>query len=134
MSCTDPIADMLTAIRNAIMAAKDQVDVPHSRIKEGIARVLLQEGYVSAVSVLDTKPARTLRIALKYSDDGEPAIHRIQRVSTSGRRVYCGYRELRPVIRGYGIAILSTPAGILSDRECRRRRPRLGGEVLCTVQ
>lgn len=134
MSCTDPIADMLTCIRNAIMAAKDQVDVPHSRIKEGIARVLLQEGYLAGFTVLDTKPARTLRLTLKYGDNGEPAIHAIDRISTSGRRIYRGCRELKPVIRGYGIAILSTPAGILSDRECRRRRPRLGGEVLCTVK
>lgn len=132
MSCTDPIADMLTVIRNGILAAKGQVDVPYSRIKQGIAKVLASEGFVADVAVLDTKPARTLRIKLKYGSDGEPAIHAIDRVSTGGRRVYAGRSELKPVIRGFGIAVVSTSQGILSDRDCRKRK--LGGEVLCSVQ
>jgi len=132
MSCTDPIADMLTVIRNGILAAKGQVDVPYSRIKEGIAKVLNAEGFVTDISVLDTKPARTLRIKLKYGSDGEPAIHAIDRISTGGRRVYSGRSELKPIIRGFGIAVISTSQGILSDRDCRKRK--LGGEVLCSVQ
>jgi small subunit ribosomal protein S8 len=132
MSCTDPIADMLTVIRNGILAAKSNVNVPYSLIKEGIAKVLAAEGFVSSISVLDTKPSRTLRIALKYGAGGEPAIHAIDRVSTGGRRVYAGRSELKPVIRGFGIAVISTSQGILSDRDCRKRK--LGGEVLCNVQ
>jgi len=132
MSCNDPIADMLTVIRNGILAAKSQVDVPYSRIKEGIAEVLTAEGFVAKVSVLDTKPARTLRIALKYGQDGEPVIHAIDRVSTGGRRRYAGRSELKPIIRGFGISVVSTSQGILSDRDCRKRK--LGGEVLCSVQ
>jgi small subunit ribosomal protein S8 len=132
MSCTDPIADMLTVIRNGVLAAQSQVDVPYSRIKEGIAKVLKDEGFVGTVSVLDTKPARTLRIALKYGTDGEPAIHSIDRISTGGRRVYVGRTDLKPIIRGFGIAVVSTSAGILSDRDCRKRK--LGGEVLCSVK
>ncbi|MBN8525419.1 MAG: 30S ribosomal protein S8 [Planctomycetes bacterium] len=132
MSCTDPIADMLTVIRNGILAAQGQVDVPYSRIKEGIAKVLNAEGFVGGVSVLDTKPARTLRIALKYGQDGEPAIHHIDRVSTGGRRVYAGRSDIKPVIRGFGISVISTSQGILSDRDCRKRK--LGGEVLCSVK
>jgi len=132
MSCTDPIADMLTVIRNGLLAAKNQVDVPYSRIKEGVATVLKTEGFVNEISILDTKPARTLRIKLKYGTDGEPAIHAIDRVSTGGRRVYAGRSELKPVIRGFGISVVSTSQGILSDRDCRKRK--LGGELICTVQ
>ncbi|HAT11432.1 MAG TPA: 30S ribosomal protein S8 [Planctomycetes bacterium] len=132
MSCTDPIADMLTVIRNGLLAAKGQVDVPYSRIKEGVAKVLKAEGFVSDISVLDTKPARTLRVVLKYGQDGEPAIHAIDRISTSGRRIYAGRSDLKPIIRGFGISVVSTSQGILSDRDCRKRK--LGGEVLCSVK
>lgn len=132
MSCTDPIADMLTVIRNGLLAAKARVDLPHSLIKEGIAKVLKTEGFIGEVSILDTKPARTLRIALKYGQDGEPVIHEINRISKGGRRVYAGRGELKPIIRGFGISVLSTSQGILSDRDCRKRK--LGGEVLCIVK
>ncbi len=132
MSCTDPIADMLTVIRNGLLAAKSSVNVPYSQIKESVAKVLNAEGFVGGVTVLDTKPARTLRISLKYGSDGEPAIHAIDRVSKGGRRVYAGRSELKPIIRGFGISIVSTSQGILSDRDCRKRK--LGGEVLCNVQ
>jgi small subunit ribosomal protein S8 len=131
MSCTDPIADMLTAIRNAVAANKDRVDVPWSQVKLGIAQVLKDEGYVNQIETLDTKPAKTLRIALRYGTDGEPAIHAIVRISTPGRRQYRARTELRPVIRGLGISVLTTSQGILSDRICRAKR--IGGEVLCTV-
>ena len=132
MSCTDPIADMLTIIRNGLLAAKNTVNVPYSHIKESVAKVLNAEGFVGAISILDTKPARTLKITLKYGQDGEPAIHAIDRISKGGRRVYAGRSELKPIIRGFGISIVSTSQGILSDRDCRKRK--LGGEVLCSVQ
>ena len=132
MSCTDPIADMLTVIRNGILANKEQVTVPFSKVKEGICAVLLSEGYIRRFNVLDTKPAKTLTIALKYAETGEPVIHQIDRVSTSGRRVYSGRKDLKPIIRGFGISVVSTSSGILSDRDCRKRK--LGGEVICVVQ
>ena len=132
MSCTDPIADMLTVIRNGIAAQKQSVSIPFSSIKSGICQVLKDEGYISGFDVLDTKPARKLQIALKYGKGGEPVIHDLVRVSTPGHRQYSGAAELRPVIRGLGITIVSTPKGILSDRVCRQQK--LGGEVLCVVK
>jgi small subunit ribosomal protein S8 len=132
MSCTDPIADMLTVIRNGILAAKSDVEVPHSAIKEGICNVLKTEGFLGNVQILDTKPARTIKIQLKYGQGGEPVIHEITRISTGGRRVYAGRAQLKPVIRGFGLSVVSTSQGILSDRDCRKRN--LGGEVLCTVK
>ncbi len=132
MSCTDPIADMLTVIRNGLSANKKTIKVPFSTIKQGIANVLKDEGYVSAVDVLETKPARTLQVSLKYGPAGEPVIHELNRVSTPGLRQYAGRLELKPIIRGFGISIISTSRGILSDRVCRKQR--LGGEVLCVVK
>ncbi len=132
MSCTDPIADMLTSIRNGLLAAKDNVDVPHSHIKQGICQVLKDEGYITRIDVLETKPAKTLRIGLKYGAGGEPVIHEVARVSTPGLRRYSGRAGLKPVMRGMGISIVSTSQGILSDRACRKRK--LGGEVLCVVK
>lgn len=132
MSCTDPIADMLTVIRNGLAANKKTVKIPFSTIKQGIATVLKDEGYVSSVDVLETKPAKTLVVALKYGPAGEAVIHEINRVSTPGLRQYAGRLELKPIIRGFGISIVSTSKGILSDRACRKQR--LGGEVLCVVK
>ena len=132
MSCTDPIADMLTVIRNGLAANKKSVKIPFSTIKQGIASVLKDEGYVGSVDVLETKPARTLQVALKYGPAGEPVIHEIIRVSTPGLRQYAGRSDLKPIIRGFGISIVSTSKGILSDRACRKQR--LGGEVLCVVK
>lgn len=132
MSCTDPIADMLTIIRNGLLAAKDSVDIRHSNLKHGICQVLKDEGYISRVDVLDTAPSRTIRVGLKYGPGGEPVIHEVTRVSTPGHRRYGGRRDLAPVLRGMGISIVSTSQGILSDRACRKRK--LGGEVLCIVK
>jgi len=132
MSCTDPIADMLTVIRNGIAAQKQSVSIPFSSIKGGICQVLKDEGYISGYDVLDTKPARLLQIGLKYGKGGEPVIHHITRISTPGHRQYTAAAELRPVIRGLGITIVSTPKGILSDRVCRQQK--LGGEVICVVK
>lgn len=132
MSCSDPIADMLTCIRNAVMANKSTVKYPHSNIKEGITKVLLDEGYVTRYDVVDTVPARTIKVQLKYGPDGERVINEIRRISKPGCRVYSGGRSLRPVIDGYGISILSTNKGILSDRVCRTGN--VGGEVICQVK
>jgi len=132
MSCTDPIADMLTIIRNGLMAGKKTVTVIHSRLKIGICQVLKDEGYIERFEQLETQPARTIQIALKYGPRGEGAIHDLVRVSTPGCRVYAGKSELKPIIRGFGISILSTSKGILSDRVCRAQR--IGGEVLCVVK
>jgi small subunit ribosomal protein S8 len=132
MSCTDPIADMLTVIRNGLLANKPSVKVKHSQIKQGICQVLKDEGYITRIDVLDTKPARTLQIGLKYGPGGEAVIHDVTRVSTPGLRRYAGRGELKPILRGMGISILSTSQGILSDRAARKRK--LGGEVICTVQ
>jgi small subunit ribosomal protein S8 len=132
MSCTDPIADMLTIIRNGLMAGKKAVTIVHSNLKVGICQVLKDEGYIERFDVLDTKPARTMQVGLKYTGTGESAIHELTRISTPGCRVYRGKSELKPIIRGFGISILSTSKGILSDRVCRKQN--LGGEVLCTVK
>lgn len=132
MSCIDPIADMLTIIRNGLLAGKKAVTVRHSNVKQGICQVLKDEGYIERIDVLDTKPARTMQVQLKYGPGGEGVIHSVDRISTPGCRVYRGKTELKPVIRGYGITILSTSRGILSDRACRKQN--LGGEVLCEVR
>src|SRR4051812_1940171 len=100
MSCTDPIADMLTVIRNGLMANKPTVKVKHSQIKQGICQVLKDEGYITRIDVLDTKPAKTLQIGLKYGPGGEAVIHDVTRVSTPGLRRYAGRGELKPVLRG----------------------------------
>jgi small subunit ribosomal protein S8 len=131
MSCTDPIADMLTVIRNGLGAGKRSVTVPHSIIKVGVLNVLKTEGYIGQFDVLDTKPAKTIKVALKYGPAGESVIQHLDRVSTSGRREYAGRKDLKPIIRGFGITIISTSHGVLSDRECRKQK--LGGEVLCVV-
>lgn len=132
MSCSDPIADMLTVIRNGAMVAKDTVGFPHSRLKESICEVLKDEGYLTRVEVLDTRPAKTIRVGLKYDDDGASVIHEIKRVSRPGRRVYRNRRDLKPVIRGFGITVVSTSKGVLSDRAARAAN--IGGEVLCEIR
>ncbi|WP_169978065.1 30S ribosomal protein S8 [Tautonia rosea] len=128
---TDPIADMLTRIRNAVRIERSHVDMPHSNEKRGIAAALKDEGYIWDYEEIDTVPARTLRLNLKYGPNGEKVISKIDRVSKPGRRVYCGYRDLKPVQGGLGVHIVSTPKGILSDR--RARAEKVGGEVLALV-
>jgi small subunit ribosomal protein S8 len=132
MSCTDPIADMLTVIRNGLQANKNTVTVPHSIIKTGILQVLKTEGYIMKFDVLDTKPAKTIKVGLKYGPHGEAVITELRRVSTSGRRSYAGAQELKPIMRGFGISIITTSKGVVSDREARKQK--LGGEVLCIVK
>jgi small subunit ribosomal protein S8 len=129
---TDTVADMLTRIRNAARIEKPIVEMPTSKLRLGIARVLKDEGYIWDFDEVDTVPARTLRLQLKYGPNGERLITQIDRVSKPGCRRYMGYRDLKPVLGGLGIHILSTPKGILSDR--RARAEKVGGEVLALVQ
>lgn len=129
MSMSDPIADMLTRIRNAHMAALEKVDIPHSKLKSEIARVLKREGYIADYAI--EGGTRTLRVFLKYTNDQEPVIRGIKRESKQGRRLYVGAEELPRVLSGLGVAILSTSAGLMTDKEARKQH--IGGEVLCSV-
>ena len=131
MSMTDPIADMLTRIRNALQARKDEVEIPASRIKAEIARILKEEGYIKTYKVVKNSPQGTIRIFFKKQDGDECVIHELRKVSKPGLRVYVGADEVPRVKNGLGVAIVSTSKGILTDRDCRRQR--VGGEVLCTV-
>lgn len=129
---TDPIADMLTRIRNAVRIEKPFVDMPASNLRKGIAQTLKDEGFIWDFEVIDTVPAKTLRVQLKYGPNGERLITKIDRVSSPGRRLYRGYKDLRPVLSGLGIWVISTPKGVMSDR--RARAEKVGGEVLALVQ
>jgi small subunit ribosomal protein S8 len=129
---TDPIADMLTRIRNGIRVRLPAVDIRSSRFLLSVAEVLKREGYVEDVRMIDGPDGRpALRIKLKYDDDGNPVISSIGRVSRPGRRAYRGVRELPKVLNGLGIAVLSTSRGVFSDREARANG--VGGEVLCEI-
>jgi len=132
MSMTDPIADMLTRIRNAVRARHPRVDIPHSRLKEGLAEILKKEGFVDAVAVLRPKEGfPMIRIALRYSPEGEPLLSGLERVSRPGRRVYCSKGEIPQVLGGLGVSVLSTSRGLMSGEECRQAG--VGGEILCNV-
>jgi len=128
---TDPIADMLTRIRNANRIGQKRVDMPASRMRVGIANVLKDEGFIEDFSVEEGKPSSTLHVQLRYGLDGEKVIRSIQRVSKPGRRSYAGVKELAPVLRGQGIHVLSTPKGVLSDRKARELG--VGGELLAEI-
>ncbi len=128
---TDPIADMLTRIRNAVRIERTILDMPSSKLRRGIAQVLKDEGFIWEYRELDTLPARTLQLEMKYGPNGERLITKIDRVSKPGRRVYSGYKDLKPVLGGMGIQILSTPKGIVSDRQARAQK--VGGEVLALI-
>ncbi len=128
---TDPIADMLTRIRNAVRIERPLIEMPTSKLRKGIAQVLKDEGYIWDFDEVDTVPARTLRLQLKYGPNGERLITRIDRVSKPGCRRYKGYKDLKPVLGGMGIQILSTPKGVLSDR--RAKAEKVGGEVLALI-
>jgi len=128
---TDPIADMLTRIRNAVRIERPTVDMPTSKVLRGIAQVLKDEGYIWDFETIDTVPAKTLRLQMKYGPNGERLITKIDRMSKPGRRLYRGYKDLKPVLSGMGIQILSTPKGVLSDR--RARAEKVGGEVLALI-
>lgn len=131
MSMTDPIADMLTRIRNAVAIERRRVDIPLSRVKKGIAEILKKEGFVSEYQVIEDARPPLLRIHLKYGPDGEKVINKIERASKPGRRRYAGVHEIPRILSGMGIVIVSTSRGILSDRDCRKMH--IGGELLCSV-
>ena len=133
MTMTDPIADMLTRIRNANIAMHDQAIMPSSKVKENLARILLQEGYIEGWDAADdpTRPGRKLSITLKYTPDRRRTIAGIKRVSKPGLRVYTPADQVPRVLGGMGIAVLSTNQGLLTDRQARERR--VGGEILCQV-
>ena len=130
MSMTDPVADMLTRIRNAQMAEKQSVSMPSSRLKVAIAKVLKDEGYIDDFAIRENGAKPELDVALKYYA-GRPVIERIERVSKPGLRVYKGKDDLPRVMNGLGVAIVSTPKGVMTDR--RARAGNMGGEVLCIV-
>ena len=131
MSMSDPLGDMLTRIRNGQNARKSVVSSPASRFRSNVLEVLKREGYIRNYSIVDIRPVlKELKIELKYHE-GQPVISEIKRVSRPGRRVYFGLRDLPRVYNGLGIAILSTPRGVLSDNEARTAK--VGGEVLCHV-
>ena len=128
---TDPIADMLTRIRNALLIERPFVDIPASRLKVGLAAALQREGYIWDYEVLEQTPHNVLRVNLKYGPNGERVIQHIARVSTPGRRVYTGVRKAPEVLKGLGVSILSTNQGVLSNREAKAKN--VGGEILCQV-
>jgi small subunit ribosomal protein S8 len=133
MTMTDPIADMLTRIRNANIAMHDEVRMPSSKLKEALAAVLEQEGYIEGFEVHDNadRPGKSLLVKMKYSAERQRTISGIRRVSKPGLRVYSKASEAPRVLGGLGVAVLSTSQGLLSDREARKRK--VGGEVLCFV-
>jgi len=127
----DRIADMLTRIRNAQTAGLEKIELPASNVLESLAGILNEEGYINAVKSFNNKGHRFLRLTLRYDDEGKPAIREIDRVSRPGRRVYAGAGELPRVKKGYGVAIISTSQGIMTDKKARAAK--VGGEVLCSV-
>lgn len=128
---TDPIADLLTRIRNAGRCRQEWAEAPWSRLKERVARVLQEEGYLHDVIVREGEPKKQLRVYLKYDAYRRPVITGLQRVSRPSMRVYVGSREIPSVRRGLGVNVLSTPKGVLSDRIARKEK--VGGEILCAV-
>ena len=128
---TDPIADMLTRIRNAAAARQTKTEVPASHLKIGIARILKDEGYITNFRVADEDGKRTIKLYLKYAPDSRPVISKIDRVSKPGRRVYVGADEIPRVIGGLGINILTTSHGVMTGRQAGKKG--VGGEILCSV-
>lgn len=128
---TDPIADMLTRIRNAVNVERPHVDVPVSKVKRGVADVLKREGFIWDWAEVPESPIPQLRLELKYGPSGEHLIRHVKRISKPGCRVYRRASDLRPVLNGLGITILSTSQGVISDREARQKK--VGGEVICEI-
>ena len=129
MTVSDPIADMLTRIRNAVMVQHDSVLIPASKMKLSIAKILKDEGFISDYEVLRGKPHRAIKIHLKYSDKNEPVLSGLERVSKPGLRVYVGWQEIPRVAGGLGVAIVSTSKGVMTGQQAWRQG--VGGEVLC---
>ena len=127
----DPVSDMLTRIRNGLRVKKAHVNIKRSKLCLGLAKVLVDEGYVTSFTEIEDENQGLIRVELKYGETGDPVIQRVERASKPGRRLYSGYREVPRVLDGLGISILSTNRGVLSDRVARREK--VGGELLCTV-
>ena len=127
----DPITDLLNRLRNAMRAGHDRADIPASRVKEDLLKVLAEEGYVASYRRVEEKGRPLLRVGLKYDPDGEPIVNGLERVSRPGRRVYAPAKEIPEVLGGLGISIVSTSRGILTGRQAREAK--LGGEILCNV-
>src|SRR5688500_1759519 len=128
MSVTDPIADLLTRIRNAHRAKHDRLDAKASNVKLEVCRILQEAGYIKNVAVVEQQPRNLIRVDLSYTKEGKPGISRMRRVSTPGRRVYRGAEQIKPVLNGLGIGIVSTSKGLMTDRQAREQR--VGGELL----
>jgi small subunit ribosomal protein S8 len=132
MSMTDPISDLLSRIRNAHLAKHDRLDVPVSKLKLEICKLLKDEGFIKNFRVVEgSGPTATLRVFLRYSAEGMPVINFLERISRPGRRVYKGADDIKPVRNGLGLGIVSTSQGLLSDAQARERR--VGGELLCEI-
>ena len=131
MSASDPVADMLTKVRNAAMARHEKVDVPASKLKLEIVKILKTEGYIKNFKKIQEDGKNILRIFLKYDDENNPVIHGVKKISTPGRRVYSGYKDLPRVYNGYGTIIVSTSAGVTTGKKASEKM--VGGELVCTV-
>lgn len=128
---TDPIADMLTRIRNSVRVEKQFVDLPYSNLKKNIAEVMKREGFIWDYQIIEAQPVNVIRIQLKYGPNGERVIRHIKRVSKPGCRVYSSAEDLKPVLNGLGISVVSTSKGLLSDREAKAQK--YGGEIICEI-
>jgi small subunit ribosomal protein S8 len=131
MSMTDPIADMLTRIRNAINRRHASVDIPHSKMKESIARILQDEGFIQRYELVPDSRFQVIRVHLKYAEGRRPVLTHLRRLSTPGRRLYAGSAQIPRALGGMGIVIVSTPRGVLTGT--RARRENVGGELICEV-
>jgi len=131
MSVSDPIADMLTKIRNASMAKFERVDITPSKLKLEIIKILKNEGYIKNFKKMNQEELETIRVFLKYDDRQQPVIHGIQKISTPGRRVYSGYRKMPRILNGYGTLIVSTSTGVTTGRKAAEKR--VGGELICSI-
>jgi small subunit ribosomal protein S8 len=131
MGMTDPVADMLTRIRNALQAAHEIVNIPSSTLKINLANVLKSEGYIKNLRIISDGQHRYIRVFLKFDKNGIPVIEGLKRISKPSCRVYAGYNEIPEVLNGYGVNIVSTSKGIMTDREARKQK--VGGEILCAV-
>ena len=131
MSASDPVADMLTKVRNAAMARHEKVDVPASKLKLELVKILKTEGYIKNFKKVQEEGKNILRIFLKYDDDNNPVIHGVKKISTPGRRVYSGYKDLPRVYNGYGTIIVSTSAGVTTGKKATEKM--VGGELVCTI-
>lgn len=131
MSVSDPIADMLTKIRNASMANFEKVDIASSKLKLEIVKILKNEGYIKNFKKVSVDDVNVLRVYLKYDEKAEPIIHGIQKISTPGRRVYAGYKNLPRVLNGYGTLIVSTSFGVTTGKKASEKK--IGGELICSV-